>query len=73
LYATQREREGGKGKSKSKERVPPATERAASYAKRVRYSDEKQRMNVITKRDSGREVQTSGGGWSLMARVKRNS
>jgi hypothetical protein len=38
----QREREGGKGKSKSKERVLPATEHMASYAKRVQYSDEKQ-------------------------------
>jgi hypothetical protein len=37
-----REREGGKGKSKSKERVLPATEHMASYAKRVQYSDEKQ-------------------------------
>jgi hypothetical protein len=62
LYATQREREGGKRetKSKLKLRVPPATERAASYAKRVQYSDKKQRMNVITKHDSGREVERSG-------------
>jgi hypothetical protein len=38
----QREREGGKGKSKSKERVLLATERTALYAKRVQYSDEEQ-------------------------------
>jgi hypothetical protein len=44
-----------------------------SYAKRVWYSDEKQQMNMIMKHDSRHEVQTSSGGWSLMARVKRNS
>jgi hypothetical protein len=38
----QREREGKKGKSKSKERVPPVTEHTALYVKRVWYSDEKQ-------------------------------
>jgi hypothetical protein len=38
----QREREGEKGKLKSKERVLPATECTVSYVKRVWYSDEKQ-------------------------------
>jgi hypothetical protein len=28
-------------------------------------------MNVISRRDSGREVQKSGGGWSPTARAKR--
>jgi hypothetical protein len=37
-----REREGGKGKLKLKERVPLVTECVASYAKRVQYSDKKQ-------------------------------
>jgi hypothetical protein len=64
-----REREGGgKGNEVERESVLPATERAASYAKRVRYSDRKQRMNVITTRDSGREVERSGEGRCPMAR-----
>jgi hypothetical protein len=66
-----REREKLREKESRSRSVLPATERAASYAKGVRYSDKKQRMNVITKRDSGCEVEGSGEGRCPMAKEAR--
>ena len=71
MYATERERGKGREKSKSKERVPPATERAASYAKGDRCPNKRQQMYEMSKRDSEREVERSDGGRSPMAKDTR--
>ena len=52
-------------KAKSNESVLPATERAASYA------EYKQRVNGMSKCDSGREVERSGESRSSMAKDMR--